>query len=125
MFNTITTALRRIFNTQHSIEKTHNSNSINIPTEKQIIVEKENIKDTPFWLLKIEQGWFLAMGDNRLSEIYKTKKEALNHLEKNHWNIIMQLILIVEKTLKKEVDGQQDKILNENQKLKKLNNPHL
>lgn len=63
--------------------------------ENYLIKNREQIKNTPFWVLETEQGWFLVMGAHRLSKQYKTKKEAIEHIEKHKWELIIQLGLIM------------------------------
>lgn len=63
------------------------------------IIEREQIENTPFWILKTEEGYFLVMGKYRLSETYPTQIHVLTYLQDNHWQIILTLCTIVYKTL--------------------------
>lgn len=74
---------------QSDVEETHKEN--------YLIRNKEQIPNTPFWVLETEQGWFLVLGAHRLSKQYKSKKDAIEHIEKHKWEVITQLILIVTK----------------------------
>ena len=63
-----------------------NSNSTNF----------QKIDDTVFGLVHIpEEGYFLVIGANRITEAFPTAEEALQQLEKDMWNIIMKMCIIV------------------------------
>lgn len=88
--------------TKRSAPRTTQNDALEIPKEKSLIIEREQIENTPFWALRIENGWFLALGDNRLTPPYKTKKECIEHLDKHKWQVIMQVALIMSKVKQKE-----------------------
>lgn len=63
------------------------------------IMTYEEIKDTPFTLVKTDEGWFGSMANHRLTEFYETKAEAKNNTIKISWNRIIQVLAIItEKT---------------------------
>lgn len=74
----------------------------------------ENIEDTAFTIAQdLELGWFLAMGHNRITKHMPTREEAIELLEKDKWNIIMIMIIIVVekitgKTARVKEDNPQD-----------------
>lgn len=82
-----------ILNTQSSGEETHKQNSN--------LILHEPIARTPFTITTVQMGelnkqqYFLRMGDYRLSEIGNSKKEILDELEKENWNIILKMIAVV------------------------------
>lgn len=76
-----------ILNTQSNAEET--------PKQNSLIIEREQIENTPFWTLKTEEGWFLVMGDYRVTEVYETKEEVLECLERDKWKIVLHLAIIV------------------------------
>lgn len=71
----------------------------------------EKIEDTVFSIVNDpDNGWFLAIGHNRITEPVPTQKECLELLDKDKWNIIMKMIIIVtEATLK--VDAEERRAL--------------
>lgn len=66
----------------------------------------ESIEDTVFSIANSpEEGWFLAIGANRITDPVPTREECISVLEhpKEKWNIIMKMIIIVcEASLKVE-----------------------
>lgn len=58
------------------------------------ITDREQIGDSPFWALMVNNKWFLALGDSRITEPYDTKEQAIERLDLDKWKIIMQLIII-------------------------------
>lgn len=68
---------------------TDNSNSSQL-------VEQEPIENTPFKVVGNENyGYFVALGNKRLTEPQPTKDEAIAHLtdHKKWWQIILNLII--------------------------------
>lgn len=62
----------------------------------------EKMKDTPFYLRKVEEKWFLTLGKNRVSDFYETKEEALEVLYPSNglmnWEFITTIILTIQNT---------------------------
>lgn len=102
MYPSTTTNQEDIQNTQRTAENSHNSTSSQI-------VERQQIENTPFWLERAGEKWFLIMGQYRLTEGHNSISEVLLHMENNHWYITMNMIAIVveryeqEKVLSKEI----------------------
>lgn len=95
----IKTFLGDMWTTSTNAEDQTRENSLN---EKSQIIEREQLKGTPFWIIKTEQGWFLVMGENRLSEVMPTKERVKGWLLNNQWQVIMQIIVIVTNKIKQE-----------------------
>lgn len=58
------------------------------------LIEQHEIQNTPFKAIgNKERGYFLALGANRLSQEFKNPDELTEALEKNKWNIILNLIV--------------------------------
>lgn len=98
MQHSTTTNQGDILNTQNTIENNHKLNS------STKLVEKEQIKGSPFMMVgSKEEGYFIAMGKYKLSEVKKTKRALLTWAEENHWNItatmITTLITIMDNTI--------------------------
>lgn len=83
-----------ILNSQNSTEETHNQNST--------LNEREKIEDTPFWVVKQEEKWFITLGEYRVSQIKESKDEALKTLEENKWDLVIHMVIIISEKLKEE-----------------------
>lgn len=62
------------------------------------------ITDTSQDTLRIKHGYFIALGNNRVSEIYNTQQEALDLVEMKTmetWNLIANIIVTMIETGKK------------------------
>lgn len=60
------------------------------------LAEYEAIENTPFTAVRIDnKGWFLALGNNRLTEPMETKEEVKEHLKRELWNVLLATILII------------------------------
>lgn len=56
------------------------------------------IENTPFRLVgHTEKGWFIAMGNTRLTEFHFTKEEALEYLHDRHkvWDLMLTMMITV------------------------------
>lgn len=71
------------------------SNAKETDNKNYSLIEKTDVEDTPFMIISTEEGHFIVMGENRLSEPYKNKAEALTAAKKITWNRIVQVILII------------------------------
>lgn len=76
---------------QDSTETTNSSNSSENFNPKDI----EKIENTVFAIANNERGWFLTIGNNIITEPKETRKECIEQLEKDMWNIIMKLIVLI------------------------------
>lgn len=57
-------------------------------------IEREIIKDTPFTLVGTpKHGYWLTLGKHRISQPFKTKKEAHKHLARKDWTLITAIII--------------------------------
>ena len=65
------------------------------------IIQKEEIKDTPFTIITVENKSFGTMGDYRITEPKKTVKEVKEELEKITWNRILQVVMILDEVKEK------------------------
>jgi hypothetical protein len=79
--------------TQESANKNDNSNSYNY----------EYIENTPFIHVKDDiQGWYIVMGDTRITEPTKNKHQSLKQIEDINWKTLTVVIAtIVQKVLDK------------------------
>lgn len=59
------------------------------------IVEKEHVEGTPFDIVNVqEKGWFLAMGQHRLTEPITNKNALLQSIDNLPWDILMNMVMI-------------------------------
>lgn len=73
---------------QTSVEETNIDN--------KNLVSVETIDGTPLAVVgNDEEGYFIAMGQYKMTEIQKTKEEALENLKYNEWNIILRMMSAV------------------------------
>lgn len=69
---------------QNSAEETHK--------EESTLLKREPIQNTPFHMVQDQRGWFITIGDYRITEPYEKELDALLHLESKMWIVIMQMI---------------------------------
>lgn len=73
-------------NTQNSAEETHKQD---YPSE---LIDRRQLDNTPFIMVNTVHGWFVTLGDYRITEPYQTELEAIEHLEKRMWYVVLQMI---------------------------------
>lgn len=87
---------QELLNTQLNVEGISNKENSNYE-----LVSTEAIEGTPFHVVgEEEKGYFISLGRYRVSEVQKTKDEALEELYKNMWYIIMNVIITTVDILK-------------------------
>lgn len=60
------------------------------------LIEREKIEGTPFYIIgNKEEGYFLSFGKHRITELMKTPDDVIQHVEDNHWDITLKVILAV------------------------------
>lgn len=74
--------------------KRPNSESNSDEKIKQLL-NKEEIPNTPFTLVKTQEGYFITMGKYRLSQAHKTKEKAIQDLTINQWHHIATIAIIM------------------------------
>lgn len=58
------------------------------------MIEREHIDNTPFTIVTIEQGTFIAIGSRRITN-YTTKEECMNMIECQTWDLITSTIAVM------------------------------
>lgn len=89
-------------NADETHKEDYSDEPINEELNKEAIVERIPIKHSPFWLLRVNSGWFIAMGDHRLTELMKTKPNITEYMRINMWQLIMQMTIITQRMVMKE-----------------------
>lgn len=93
MSHSITSKHADILNTQLNTEENPSSKSSKL-------IEREQLTGTPFWLVgNEEQGYRIIMGKWAITEIYKTKIEALLIIKDEQWQTTLKLAGIVAQDL--------------------------
>lgn len=65
------------------------------------LTQREKIPGTPFTLIYQDNiGWFVVMGDHRLTEPTLSKEEQIEKLETNKWELITTVVISVVERLK-------------------------
>lgn len=72
--------------------------------EASSLASYEKIEGTPFTIVGLNDKYFLAMGNYRLTELFSTKEEAAVQLKENMWDVVMQIVIIVAEALKKKIE---------------------
>lgn len=87
-------------NQQEILASQTNAENQDKPNSNSEILKRKKIQDTPFWIVgNDEQGYFLAMGINRISEILPTPEEVEKYLSKNMWDVITKIMIVMIKEL--------------------------
>ena len=76
-------------NLSMNVKEVNNTDSGN-----ETIVRKE-MENSPFTIITIEEESFGVMGQYRLTETYKTRKEVEEELNKMTWNRLVQVFMIL------------------------------
>lgn len=58
------------------------------------LVQREHVEGTPFQIITIEQGSFLAVGNKRVTD-YTTKEECKRMIEEKGWDLICTVVTII------------------------------
>lgn len=66
-----------------------NSNS------KEELIQRIEVKDTPFTVVTTEEGSFGCMGKWRLTEVKETQREIKEELAAMTWNRILQVTMLL------------------------------
>lgn len=70
-------------------------NAENNPKANSTLIDIEDLGGTPFKLVNHkEHGWFLTLGDYRITKPTKTKADTIVQLDTNRWDIIFTMVCI-------------------------------
>ncbi len=73
-------------------------------SKNEQLVTRTNIENSPFEIIGIKdkKEYFATLGEYRITEIFKTKKEAIKEVSEITWNRIIQVqMILIEKLNKK------------------------
>lgn len=71
------------------------SNVENNPKENSTLIEYEQIEGTPYKAVKTEEGWFLTIGNYKLTEPTKTLEETEEKLKTDQWHIMINTMVAI------------------------------
>lgn len=78
------------------------SEQLEISAEKQgntdyshKIIEREHVDNTPFIIITTESGAFIALGENRISDLEEDKQKLIDSINKIDWKILINTILVI------------------------------
>lgn len=96
-------------NTQNCVNGEGKANS-DSNTRQELPKALKEVKGTPFWTLKTENGYVLLIGTTQITEdIYNTRKEAEAALKKDMWSIVLNIsILTATKMKEAELKNKKD-----------------
>ena len=64
------------------------------------LIEREEIKDSPFTLISVDGLHFGAMGQHRITEKFRDKVALRKDLKKFTWNRLIQVMMILQDRFK-------------------------
>lgn len=73
-------------------EEMHKLNGTKPTQENEQLIQRVNIENTPFEFVNKGEGWFIGMSPFILTPTFEQKEEALQFLERNKWNIIINIM---------------------------------
>lgn len=85
-------------NTQLNVNENHKSTSFEeaIPMQeksrKNTVHERQHVEGTPFTIAKTDKGYTLLMGLYALTPTFKTKTQLKTFMNKNEWNLMVNII---------------------------------
>jgi hypothetical protein len=77
---------------QPNVKEANNKDSL----DGKELVQREEVKDSPFSIVTIEGESFGVMGEYRLTEKKSSKATIKRELEKITWNRIIQVIMLLD-----------------------------
>lgn len=83
-----------MYNEQPEPEQS-NTNAENQSSTNYSLIDYHDVPNTPFIIIQTTDGYFISIGKNRLSEVFKTKDEALNLIENKEWELLTSFMLFL------------------------------
>lgn len=84
-------------NTQNTSEQDTLHGNAN-ETTKQLfgneMLNVEKVPETPFTIVSYDDKYFVALGKYKMSDVFRTKEEALENVKDASWDRIMQVIAV-------------------------------
>lgn len=63
------------------------------------LVKRIDIEETPFQAVKlVDKGWFIALGQYRLTDYKETEEECRLMAKEKHWELLLSVISVIVET---------------------------
>lgn len=82
-------------------------------TVNEELVTRIDVEDSPFVIIGTDRGYFVSLGEFRLSDTFKTEEEAWDDAVSMTWNRMIQVVMVL--LDKRE---QLEQIINDTKKVK-------
>lgn len=56
---------------------------------------RKTIEESPFTMVGDDKGWFVAMGDNRITEYFEDELSLLDYVHDKPWDLIITVMMVV------------------------------
>ena len=75
-----------------------------IKEENKELITRKNVKDSPFEVIGItdKNEYFAVLGEYRITEKFKSEKEAIKEVKGISWNRVIQVMMILIEKLNKK-----------------------
>ena len=103
------TTLVKRFHKEQS-QPLYNADQPNNSTYSNETQINEAIPNTPFRIIGNHQGWFIAMGNNRLTNTFKNRQQAERELKTNPWELTVNIIVTILAHIKEMEKTNQDNL---------------
>ncbi len=78
-----------------------------VESKTEELIERIDVDESPFQLIKVDGEIFIGMGQYRLTEVYDVKdksvEELLKETEKISWNKLVQVMMILIESNKEKI----------------------
>lgn len=65
-------------------------------TKENYLIERKQIENSGIWIIgNKENGWFGAIGNNRITEMYTDEKELERKIKEKSWDMILRACICV------------------------------
>ena len=82
------------FTTQQELDTSPTNAQEKEVRDGSVSIERELVDDSPFFIVGTEKhGYWLTMGEHRLSRIYKTKKEVKKYMKAKDWALLSAVMI--------------------------------
>lgn len=95
-------------------------NQNNLNSSKKLI-ERWEWEESGIWVIKTEEGYFAAIGNNKITETYEDRESVEIKLREKHWDILLLSIAVIGSKIGDEIEDRiwrkiEDKLNNERPK---------
>lgn len=103
MSDTQTTSLKDKLYVSESENSQQNGQKEEHKSTSSKLIEREKVEGTMFDIITTEEGTFVALGENRVSD-YIQKEEAIEMVKNKEWQLIEQMAILIAKWVTKEMN---------------------